>query len=308
MEFSAVVMFLSVCCVTAPASTQHSCGQRPLVGRPGMSRIVGGREAVEGAWPWQVSIQINSKHHCGGTILDSHWVLTASHCFSKYLQIVRSHVRVVAGLRVWSDPGAHSQIRYISEMKMHEDYDDFTSDSDIMLLRLRSPFKFTSHVQPACTPYSVTHEFVLNLTHCFITGWGSSYYKGRLMNNLQEAEVELIERRRCNQFTWYDGFITENMLCAGLESGAADSCQGDSGGALQCYSESDDRFYVLGVTSFGEECGLPRRPGVYSRISVFADWLKAVQAQAAAATAHRLRLALISPLLSTALMLLSNQQ
>ncbi|XP_020560283.1 acrosin isoform X2 [Oryzias latipes] len=232
------------------------------------------------------------------------------YCASLYTtqQIFRSHVRVVAGLRVWSDPGAHSQIRYISEMKMHEDYDDFTSDSDIMLLRLRSPFNFTSHVQPACTPYSVTHEFVLNFTHCFITGWGSSYYKGRLMNNLQEAEVELIERRRCNQFTWYDGFITENMLCAGLESGAADSCQGDSGGALQCYSESDDRFYVVGVTSFGEECGLPRRPGVYSRISRFADWLKAVQAQAAAATAHRLRVALISPLLSTVLMLLSNQQ
>ncbi|XP_078806798.1 transmembrane protease serine 12 isoform X7 [Oryzias latipes] len=178
------------------------------------------------------------------------------------------------------------------------------------VVRSRSSFSdpLHHHVQPACTPYSVTHEFVLNFTHCFITGWGSSYYKGRLMNNLQEAEVELIERRRCNQFTWYDGFITENMLCAGLESGAADSCQGDSGGALQCYSESDDRFYVVGVTSFGEECGLPRRPGVYSRISRFADWLKAVQAQAAAATAHRLRVALISPLLSTVLMLLSNQQ
>uniref|UniRef100_A0A3B3DVT7 Peptidase S1 domain-containing protein n=1 Tax=Oryzias melastigma TaxID=30732 RepID=A0A3B3DVT7_ORYME len=273
------------------------CGRRPLVGPPGMSRIVGGREALEGAWPWQVSIQINSKHHCGGTILDPHWVLTASHCFHKYL-----YVRVVAGLHMWSDPGAHSQIRSISEMKVHEDYDDFTSDSDIMLLRLSSPFKFTDHVQPACTPYSVTHEVILNFTHCFITGWGSSSYKGRLMSNLQEAEVELIDQRRCNQLSWYGGFITENMLCAGLESGA-----GDSGGALQCYSESDDRFYVVGVTSFGEECGLPRRPGVYSRISRFADWLKAVQT-AAAATAHRPSIALISPLLSTALTLLGNIQ
>lgn len=95
-----------------------------------------------------------------------------------FRQIVRSYVRVVAGLHMWSDPGAHSQIRSISEMKVHEDYDDFTSDSDIMLLRLSSPFKFTDHVQPACTPYSVTHEVILNFTHCFITGWGSSSYKG----------------------------------------------------------------------------------------------------------------------------------
>lgn len=37
------------------------------------------------------------------------------------------------------------------------------------------------------------------------------------MNTLQEAEVELI--------TYYVRFITENMICAGLETGAADTGQ-----------------------------------------------------------------------------------
>lgn len=45
------------------------------------------------------------------------------------------------------------------------------------------------------------------------------------MNRLREVEVELIDRRTCNLITWYDGLITENMICAGLESGAADACQ-----------------------------------------------------------------------------------
>lgn len=45
------------------------------------------------------------------------------------------------------------------------------------------------------------------------------------MNRLQEAEVELIDRRTCNLMSWYNGLITENMICAGLESGAADACQ-----------------------------------------------------------------------------------
>lgn len=48
---------------------------------------------------------------------------------------------------------------------------------------------------------------------------------GPLTNKLQEAEVELIDRQTCNRVTWYNGIITEKMICAGLESGAADSCQ-----------------------------------------------------------------------------------
>nr|XP_046253279.1 transmembrane protease serine 11D [Scatophagus argus] len=303
MEFKTLLLSVSVVCLAALISSQDSCGYRRLVGPPGASRIVGGREAPEGAWPWQVSIQILSRHHCGGTIINSLWVLTSAHCFFKYLRIHRSLFRVAAGLHVLSAPGIHAQIRSISEVKMHQDYNDNTSDNDVTLVLLSSPFNFTDYVQPICTPFNVTHEFILNFSHCFITGWGSMYYKGGLMNRLQEAVVELIDRRTCNLNSWYNGIITENMICAGLESGAADACQGDSGGPLQCYSEDEERFYLVGVTSFGDECGLPHRPGVYARTSRFAGWLKTSQA-ASASAAHRATTRLISALLSAALMLL----
>lgn len=45
------------------------------------------------------------------------------------------------------------------------------------------------------------------------------------MNRLQEAEAELIDRKSCNLITWYNDIITENMICAGLESGAVDACE-----------------------------------------------------------------------------------
>ncbi|XP_026224446.1 transmembrane protease serine 11D [Anabas testudineus] len=299
MDSKELLLFVSSLCLAALASPQNNCGQRFLVSPPGGSRVVGGRDAPEGAWPWQVSIQIRSRHHCGGTILNSLWVLTATHCFYSYLWISRSNFRVVAGLNVLSAPGAHTQIRSISEVRMHGGYDDVTSDNDVTLLLLSSPLNYTEHVQPICVPHNVTHEFFLNFSHCFISGWGSTSYRGRLMNRLQEAEVELIERTVCNLISWYDGLITENMICAGLESGAADACQGDSGGPLQCYSEDEERFYVVGVTSFGEECGLPYKPGVYARTSRFADWLKTSQTTSAAA--GRLNTRLISALLSAAL-------
>ncbi|XP_036960484.1 transmembrane protease serine 12 isoform X1 [Acanthopagrus latus] len=283
-------------------SSQDSCGNRPLVGPPGSSRIVGGREAPVGAWPWQVSIQFMSIHLCGGTIINNLWVLTATHCFLKY-RIRKGFFRVTAGLHDRSTPGDQAQIRHVSEIIMHKGYNHATTENDVTLLLLSSPFKYSDHVQPACLPHSVTHELLLNFSHCFISGWGSSYFKGKHMIRLQEAEVELFDRRTCNQVDWYGGRITEKMICAGLESGAIDSCQGDSGGPLQCYSEEEERFYVIGVTSFGDKCGLPRKPGVYARTSRFADWLKMADQTASVSAAHRLNTRLISALLSVFLTL-----
>ncbi|XP_024865063.1 transmembrane protease serine 12 [Kryptolebias marmoratus] len=306
MGLKVALLFVSVLCLTDTTSAQSSCGQRTLVGPPDASRIVGGGEAPEGAWPWQVSLQILSRHYCGGTILNRLWVLSAAHCFYRYQWLRKDYFSVAAGLNVLSDPGAHAQMRSISEIRIHEDYDPQTSDSDVALVLLGSPLNFTDHVQAACTPLNVSHEVSLNFSRCFISGWGSTYYQGELVDRLQEAEVELIDRERCNQHSWYGGIITENMLCAGRESGGVDSCQGDSGGPLQCFSEDEDRFYVVGVTSFGEECGLPLRPGVYSQTSMFADWLKANQEASSAAfsATQRRGRRLIPVLLSVALMLL----
>ena len=47
-----------------------------------------------------------------------------------------------------------------------------------------------------------------------------------------EVTVPIVDRDICNGKDWYDGEITENMICAGLEEGGKDACQGDSGGML----------------------------------------------------------------------------
>ena len=92
--------------------------------------------------------------------------------------ISKDYFRVVAGSRELSTPEAHAQFRSISKIKMHEDYDEATSDNDVTLVLLSSPLYFTDHIQPICTPHNVSDEFMFNVSHCFISGWGSTYYKG----------------------------------------------------------------------------------------------------------------------------------
>ncbi|XP_048097844.1 acrosin [Alosa alosa] len=256
------------------------CGQRPLVGAPGGSRIVGGRIAPDGAWPWQVSIQRGFRHFCGGSILSAQWVITAAHCFDSNL--IRSDLQVMAGERFLLRRGKYAQHRNIKQMIIHKNYSTATKfGNDVALLQLSTPLQFTDYVQPVCTIKNETEERTLKFSACFISGWGSTRNEGPGVFRLREAEVDLIPRETCNQLDWYNGFISENMICAGFEEGNVDSCQGDSGGPLQCYSEEQERFYLVGVTSFGDECALAMRPGVYARTSKYTNWMKRKQERSA---------------------------
>jgi hypothetical protein len=64
-----------------PSKSKYICG---LKGTHRVSRVVGGDDAAENEWCWQVAL-INSlnQYLCGGALIGKQWVLTAAHCVTK---------------------------------------------------------------------------------------------------------------------------------------------------------------------------------------------------------------------------------
>ena len=54
-----------------------NCGQRPLLSS---NKIVGGTQATAGDWGWQVLMLSNGDFACGGSLINTQWVVTAAHC------------------------------------------------------------------------------------------------------------------------------------------------------------------------------------------------------------------------------------
>uniref|UniRef100_A0A8C5UHI5 Acrosin n=1 Tax=Malurus cyaneus samueli TaxID=2593467 RepID=A0A8C5UHI5_9PASS len=276
------------------SACRGSCGLRPLTSdnERGMTRVVGGTNAETGAWPWLVSIQdpsiAGTGHLCGGSLISVQWVLTAAHCFADPRNI--SAMRVLIGATQLTEPGPGAEVRLIKRVVVHEEYGARDQSNDIALLELNEPVKCNQYIQLVCVPDATLD--VARLQTCYVAGWGATTARAQKSSDiLQEAKVHLINVQLCNSTEWYAGDIHPHNLCAGYPEGGIDTCQGDSGGPLMCKDNNADSFWVVGVTSWGRGCARAQRPGIYTSVKDFYDWILAKmellpQVEASRAYAH----------------------
>ncbi|XP_042326815.1 acrosin [Sceloporus undulatus] len=252
------------------------CGRRPLA--PSHSNpfpVVGGVNSLPGAWPWMVSIRIPSKagfqHTCGGSLIGATWVMTAAHCFKDKRHL--TNWELVLGATHLSRPGPDAEVRFPKRVVEHAEYQPYHQTNDIALIELDEPVLCNDYIQPACLPDDSVN--VSTMSHCYVAGWGFTHEKSKMTSDiLKEAKVDLISVHKCNSTNWYYGSITDNNLCAGFEGGGIDTCQGDSGGPLMCRESRSERFWAVGITSWGMGCARVQKPGVYTSTQLFYDWIQ----------------------------------
>ncbi|XP_071959226.1 uncharacterized protein [Antedon mediterranea] len=250
------------------AETNFKCGTPRARGK-----IVGGRMTYAGQIPWQVMLWHTQKKKlfCGGALLNRFWIVTAAHCI--HLSDA-SKLNVKVRLGEWDadteeDFESHFEV---NEIVIHPDYNIETFDSDIALIRLKQPIRYTDYILPVCLPSQQRAEKLIKAGQKgFVSGWGATKENGDYVRYLRRVRLQVRDQHLCG--TQHSDLITNNMFCAAPMPGkqSRDACQGDSGGPFVV--RDSNHWYLIGLVSWGIGCGRPVHPGVYTRVTRFKSWI-----------------------------------
>ncbi|XP_017462870.1 PREDICTED: coagulation factor IX-like, partial [Rhagoletis zephyria] len=94
-------------------------------------RIIGGEDALPGEFPWLCSLRSNNKHQCGGSIINSQFIVTAGHCIAPVYN--DDNLEVVCGTNTISPSNTEVRAKVVKKF-LHSHF--VFPQNDIALLKL----------------------------------------------------------------------------------------------------------------------------------------------------------------------------
>merc|ERR1712037_49705 len=246
-----------------------TCGIEGPAGKEG--RIVGGVEAAEHAWPWQVALFIDDAWFCGGSIISENYILTAAHCADG-----ASYYDIMAGahnVRESSEPNRVEVTSYNGWT--HPQWNTQDLSNDLALIELPSPLPMSDYITTSCLPDSGDSPAVGSMVT--VTGWGKpTDHAGGISPVLREVrDIPVMSNANCNAVY---GIVGDGVICIDTAGGRG-SCNGDSGGPLVQrggkWKAVGDKWIQIGIVSFGPSAGCEvGMPAGFTRTEYYLDWIK----------------------------------
>ncbi|XP_044250764.1 trypsin alpha-like [Drosophila takahashii] len=223
-------------------------------------RIIGGSDIEIEQAPWQVSLQVEGRHVCGGSIYSKDIIITAAHCLfddDVRQQLDAKNFRISVGSSL---KNSNESLVKVAAIKSHERFHDPPYKNDIAVMRLSEPLEFSNKVQPI----PLADNNPRYGTPAFASGWGATSFELVFVNGSLKwsptypTHLQGVSLRIRSFF-----FMPQDIIYAGVfgQSG----CRGDSGGPLVVDKQ------LVGVVSSGPK--LCDGKGKFTSVPAFRNWI-----------------------------------